>query len=79
MARQVAWTKSIYDTFCAEAMLSDIEKFIMKTRIEGWSIAKQAMHLHMSEANVHRIIRVLKDKYDAAAMDNPNLPPRRII
>ena len=55
MSKQVAWTKFIYETFCEEAMLSETERFIMRTRIEGWPVTKQAMHLNMSEANVHRI------------------------
>lgn len=45
MSKQVAWTKFIYETFCEEAMLSETERFIMRTRIEGWPVTKQAMHL----------------------------------
>ena len=67
MAKQVPCTKFIYDTFCEEAMLNETERFIMRTRIEGWTVTKQAMHLHMSEANVHRLIKILKCKYDAVA------------
>ena len=67
MAKQVPWTKFIYDTFCEEAMLNETERFIMITRIDGWTVTKQAMHLHMSEANVHRLIKILKCKYDAVA------------
>ena len=77
MAKQVPWTKFIYDTFCEEAMLNETERFIMRTRIDGWAVTKQAMHLHMSEANVHRLIKILKCKYDAVAAGNPDLPPRR--
>lgn len=77
MAKQVAWTRNIYDAFCEDAMLSDTEKFIMKTRIEGWAVTKQAMALNMSEANVHRLIHILKCKYDAAAAQDSRLPPRR--
>lgn len=77
MSKQVAWTKFIYATFCEEAMLNETERFIMRTRIEGWPVTKQAMHLNMSEANVHRMIRVLKVKYDKVAANNPKLPPRR--
>ena len=77
MSKQIAWTKFIYETFCEEAMLSETERFIMRTRIEGWPVTKQAMHLNMSEANVHRIIRILKIKYDKVAANNPKLPPRR--
>ena len=88
MSKQVAWTKFIYETFCEEAMLSETERFIMRTRIEGWPVTKQAMHLNMSEANVHRIIRILKIKYDKVAanywsltcdfIDDPDATPHKV-
>lgn len=77
MSKQVTWTKFIYDTFCEEAMLNETERFILRTRIDGWPVTKQAMHLHMSEANVHRLIRILKHKYDVVAAANPELPKRK--
>ena len=43
MSKQVAWTKFIYETFCEEAMLSETERFIMRTRIKGWPVTKQAI------------------------------------
>ena len=32
------------------------------------------MHHNMSEANVHRLISILKCKYDVVAANNPELP-----
>lgn len=78
MAHQVKWTKKTFELFCDLAMLSDTERFIMKTRIESRPISWQANQLNMSEANVHKIISKLKKKYDAVQLDHPeDLPPRR--
>lgn len=76
MARQVAWTKTIFDTFVEEAMLNDDEIYVMRSRIKGESITKQALHLNVSEATVNRMISSLKEKYDAAQKNNPLLPKR---
>ena len=76
MAHEVSWTKSIYDEFCSEAMLSDLEKAILKTRIQNWSRVKQATEFNLSVSAVDRIIKNLKRKYDCAALNNPILPER---
>lgn len=76
MAHEVSWTKLIYDEFCTEAMLSELEAEILKTRIQNWSRVKQATEFNLSVSAVDRIIRNLKRKYDCAALNNPILPER---
>lgn len=76
MSKEVDWTKSIYERFCAEAMLSELEREIMRTRILGWSRTKQALHFNLSLSAVDRIVSNLKRKYDAASKECDDLPAR---
>lgn len=77
MSHQVIWTKVILETFISEANLSKDEEMIMRTRAAGWTRTEQSMKLGMSVSTVDKIIARLKVKYDAAAMFNPILPPRK--
>lgn len=78
MAKQVKWTSGIYNSFCKWGMLSEDESFILETRIKGWGVTKQAQALNKSESSVHKMIAVLKKKYDAVQKEHPDeLPPRR--
>lgn len=77
MTKQVAWSKIILEEFISEALLTEEEEIIMRTRIKGWTITKQSMELGMSEAKVNKIIAELKKKYDNVQKYNPILPPRK--
>ena len=77
MAHQVLWTKLILETFIREANLTKEEEMIMRTRVAGWSITKQATEFKMSEATVNRKIRILKRKYDEVQKHSYILPPRK--
>ena len=75
--RQVPWNKIILETFIDLAMLTKEEEMVMRTRVAGWTVTKQALELGMSEATVHRIIKRLKEKYDGVQKYSPLLPPRK--
>lgn len=75
--RQVPWNKVILETFIDLALLTKEEEMIMRTRVAGWTVTKQALELGMSEATVHRIIKRLKTKYDQVQKYSPLLPPRK--
>lgn len=77
MAKQVPWNKIILERFIELAMLDKDEEMIMRTRVAGWSVTKQAMELGMSESTVHRMIKRLKVKYDNVQKYDPILPPRK--
>lgn len=78
MSKQVDWNKSLYDTFCELALLSDEEKMILLTRIkDNWTISKQAMELGMSESTVKRKIAIIKKKYDRVQKLDPDRLPKR--
>lgn len=77
MAHQVAWTKLIVEEFIKEAMLSEDEEAIIRTRVKGYTILQQAEMLNMSPDNVSKIIARLKKKYDCVQKYDPLLPPRK--
>lgn len=77
MAHQVPWGKVILEAFIEEAMLTKEEEMIMRTRIAGWTITRQARELGMSEASVNRTISRLKKRYDAVQKYSAILPPRK--
>lgn len=77
MTKQVPWGKVILETFIDEAVLTKEEEMVIRTRVAGWTITRQAMELGMSEATVNRIIARLKKKYDVAQKYSAILPPRK--
>lgn len=77
MSKQVPWNKIILERFIELAALTEDEEAIMRTRVAGWTITKQAMELCMSKSTVNRIIERLKKKYDDVQKYDPILPPRK--
>lgn len=77
MAHQVHWTKLILEEFIDKAMLSDQEKFIMESRVKGWTVTEQALYLKVSESTVHKTIKRLKQKYDKVQQEYPDTFPVR--
>ena len=63
MRPKVPWTKTMLEKFIDEALLSEDEEKVLRTRIAGWSIVKQSMEFQMSTATVSRIINSIKQKY----------------
>lgn len=77
MSHQVVWTKMIVETFIEEAMLSQEEEMVLRTRASGMPRTEQAERLNMSISKLDKIIATLKKKYDNVAKYNPLLPPRK--
>lgn len=77
MSKQVPWNKLIVEEFAKEAMLSNEEQMILRTRVMGWTRIQQSQELGLSVASVDRIISGLKEKYDTVQKYDPLLPPRR--
>lgn len=77
MSHEVPWNKIIVETFISEALLSEEEEMVIRTRVAGWSRTKQAEELGISLSTLDRTIKLLKIKYDKVAKYNPLLPPRK--
>ena len=75
--KQVPWNKIILEEFISLALLTKEEEMIMRTRVAGWTISKQAETFGMSESTVNRYIKLLKEKYDNVQPYSVILPPRK--
>lgn len=87
MANQVKWTKIILETFLEESGINDrvelgddkarILEGIMRTRVAGYSIVRQAEEFNISIDTVNKYIRELKDLYDETQKNSIILPIRK--
>lgn len=85
--KQVRWSKIILETFLEESGINDRIKLgddkarilegIMRTRVAGWTIAKQAIEFHISEDTVNKYVRELKELYDETQKYSVILPVRK--
>ncbi|MDD5826807.1 MAG: hypothetical protein SO108_00345 [Bacilli bacterium] len=77
MTKQVLWTKSILETFIKEGNLNSRQEFIIRTRVGGYSIVKQAQELNLSVDQVNKEIAILKKIYDVTQLHSNILPKRK--
>ena len=85
--KQVCWSKIILETFLEESGINDRIKLgddkarildgIMRTRVAGWTIVKQAEKFNISEDTVNKYIRELKELYDQTQKYSIILPVRK--
>lgn len=75
MNPKVPWTKTMLEKFIDEALLTKDEEQILRTRIAGWSIVKQAEEMGLSTATVSRIIKNIAKKYKAVQPLYPDIFP----
>ena len=85
--KQIHWSKIILETFLEESGINDRIKLgdekarilegIMRTRVAGWTVVKQAHEFHISEDTVNKYIRELKDLYDVTQKYSLILPVRK--
>lgn len=76
MAHQVIWTKAVVDEFIRIGGLTEFEELVLRTRVKGYSVTRQAIELNVSESTIARATKRLKIKYDNAAKYSKILPPR---
>lgn len=85
--KQLCWSKVILETFLEESGINDRIKLgddkarilegIMRTRVAGWTIVKQAREFNISEDTVNKYIRELKELYDQTQRYSIILPVRK--
>lgn len=56
--------KIIYDDFTNKMLLTDDENNVLRMLILKYSIVKISQEINMSDRNVSRIIKNIKEKYD---------------
>lgn len=87
MRKEIPWTKAVIDTFLEESginyriELGDEKAIILegllKTRLAGWTISKQAIKYNISVDTVNKYIREIKDLYDQTQLLCSELPLRK--
>lgn len=85
--KQLCWSKIILETFLEESGINDRIKLgddkarilegIMRTRVAGWSIAKQASEFHVSIDTINKYVKELKQLYDETQRHSIVLPVRK--
>jgi hypothetical protein len=75
MILNIPWTKTMLEKFIDEALLTEEEEKILRTRVAGWSIVKQSLELGLSTATISRIVKHLVDKYKAIQPKFPDIFP----
>lgn len=87
MTKSVVWSKIILETFLEESGINDRVKLgdqkarilegIMRTRVAGWTVIKQAEEFHISIDTVNKYIKELKELYDETQKYSMILPIRK--
>lgn len=79
MANGIPWSKSILNFVLENAILTDLERDILYTRVaKSYTIKKQCYEFNISERTCQRVVRSLKDKYDLLQKEYPDkIPPRK--
>lgn len=85
--KQVCWSKIILETFLEESGINDRIKLgddkarilegIMRTRVAGWTVVKQADAFNVSVDTVNKYIKELKELYDQTQVHSLILPTRK--
>ena len=86
--KQLCWSKIILETFLEESGINDRIKLgddkarilegIMRTRVAGWTVVKQAEEFSVSVDTINKYIRELKDLYDETQKHSVILPVRKV-
>lgn len=78
MSDTIPWTEEVMEAFIKSALLTKDEAFIVRTRVDGWTVTKQAGELHVSNATVHRMVERIRKKYDRVQAEHPEKFPKRV-
>ena len=76
MAKQIVWSQEIVEAYITLGNLNRRQEYILRTRILGYSIAKQASDLHLSVDQINKEISRLKYIYDKTQVNSSILPKR---
>lgn len=76
MRTKIPWTKTMLEKFVEEALLTEDEERILRTRVAGWSIVKQSVELNMSVSTVSRLVRNIRQKYLTLQDQFPDIFPK---
>lgn len=78
---QIPWTKGLYNAFVDDAILTDLEKKVLYSRVwesDKWTIVGMAMSFHVSKTTINNCISSIRSKYDYLHYKYPDKYPGRI-
>lgn len=79
---QIAWTRGLYNSFIADAILTSLEKKVLYARVwekEKWTIVSMALEFHVSRSTINNVISSIRIKYDILHDMHPDKYPERTL
>ena len=78
---QIPWNKVLYNSFVDDAILTDLEKKVLYSRVwesDKWTIASMAMKFYVGKSKINKCISSIRSKYDHLSNTFPDKYPKRI-
>ena len=78
---QIPWTKVLYNTFVDDAILTDLEKKVLYSRVwekDRWTITSMALEFNVGRSTINKCISSIRSKYDYLSSLYPEKYPKRI-
>ena len=79
---QIPWTKVLYNTFVDDAILTDLEKKVLYSRVwekDKWTITSMSLAFSASRSTINNCISSIRSKYDYLSSLYPEKYPKRTI
>ena len=75
---RIVWTRRVYEFFCREGNLKEIDREILAQRIAGMTVKEMAIFYNMGESTIHKHISDMMEIYDVVQAEYPDvLRPRK--
>ena len=78
---QIHWTKSLYNSFVDDSILTDLEKKVLYARVwekDKWTITGLSLYFHVSKSTINNCISSIRRKYDYLNKEFPDKYPNRL-
>ena len=79
---QILWTRRLYDDFISDAILTELEKKVLYSRVwekDKWTIVGMSMEFHVSKSTINNCISSIRNKYDCLHNECPDKYPKRTL
>lgn len=75
---KIVWTRRVYEFFCTEGNIKQIDREILAQRIAGMTVKEMAQYYSMGESTIHKHISDMMKIYDIVQKEYPDiLNPRK--
>lgn len=76
MKKDILWNKVLLEEFVSIASLTDLEEKVLRSRLQGYTIAEQSDLFNVSISTINRTLKSIDEKYDDAEKYSFILPRR---